>query len=398
MDREALLWDLAGQEDYRLIHRLFLDETALALLLINPQKDDPFAEAGDWLNALDTAVSGDEARRDAAKLLIFSQIDVGGMKIGNAKIERFIQEHRFADWLATSAKTRRELLGRGERGTAVEAEAAHRGSIPWDKLPWTATPRLLAELKSAVLKMRDEPDIRLLRFAELAQRLEQALPGEPFRRVRRAHGGDAAGQSRPGPAAEVRRPGAAAARAAERLRRGDHPRRPRPQGRDRLRAGGGHLQADLRLHRRRAADASAGRGTAAAGDGADVPRSLAVHRRGDAAWPAPVVFPSQYRREKDIHGQPDIFVSYTFSGEWQTIWTTLVVRLWYSQEFEHRELWRTRPSSPPARARPLGLKIDNRRAKARRRISLFFDQDVPDELKVIFIEYVHRHLPSMAAT
>jgi WD40 repeat protein len=47
IEREALLWDLAGQEDYRLIHQLFLDETALALLLINPQKDDPFAETGD---------------------------------------------------------------------------------------------------------------------------------------------------------------------------------------------------------------------------------------------------------------------------------------------------------------------------------------------------------------
>jgi WD40 repeat protein len=58
LDREALLWDLAGQEDYRLIHRLFLDETALALLLINPQKDDSFAEAGDWLKALDTACNG----------------------------------------------------------------------------------------------------------------------------------------------------------------------------------------------------------------------------------------------------------------------------------------------------------------------------------------------------
>jgi hypothetical protein len=52
------------------------------------------------------------------------------------------------------------------------------------------------------------------------------------------------------------------------------------------------------------------------------------------------VFPSQYRREKDIPHEPDIFVSYTFRGEWQTVWTTLVVRLWYSQEFEHRELWR----------------------------------------------------------
>jgi hypothetical protein len=39
---------------------------------------------------------------------------------------------------------------------------------------------VLAELKSAVMKMRDAADIRLLRFAELAQRLEQALPGEKF--------------------------------------------------------------------------------------------------------------------------------------------------------------------------------------------------------------------------
>ena len=57
LEREALLWDLAGQEDHRLIHQLFLGETALALLLINPQKDDPFAEAGDWLKALKTAAS-----------------------------------------------------------------------------------------------------------------------------------------------------------------------------------------------------------------------------------------------------------------------------------------------------------------------------------------------------
>ena len=62
LEREALLWDLAGQEDYRLIHQLYLDETALALLLVNPQKDDPFAEAGDWLKALHTAVNGKDRR------------------------------------------------------------------------------------------------------------------------------------------------------------------------------------------------------------------------------------------------------------------------------------------------------------------------------------------------
>jgi len=40
-----------------------------------------------------------------------------------------------------------------------------------------------------------------------------------------------------------------------------------------------------------------------------------------------LVFPSQYRRERDIPGHPEIFVSYTFTGELQSIYTTLVVRL-----------------------------------------------------------------------
>lgn len=177
LEREALLWDLAGQEDYRLIHQLFLEETALALLLINPQKDDPFAEAGDWLKALKTAGDSPEAKRDVARLLIFSQIDVGGMKVGNAKIERFREQHGFAGWLPTSAKTGENCSDEENGGQPSKLKQLIAGSVPWATLPWTSTPRLLAELKNAVVAMRDERDIRLLRFAELTQRLEQALPG-----------------------------------------------------------------------------------------------------------------------------------------------------------------------------------------------------------------------------
>src|SRR5436305_8320919 len=175
LQREALLWDLAGQEDYRLIHRLFLEETALALLLINPQKDDPFVEAGDWLKALQTA-----ADHPVPRLLVFSQIDVGGMKVSNAKIERFTEQYDFAGWLATSAKTGEncsDMEGGGKPSKLKQMIADH---ILWSTLPWTATPRLLAELKNAAMTMRDKTDIRVLRFSELVQRLEQALPGERF--------------------------------------------------------------------------------------------------------------------------------------------------------------------------------------------------------------------------
>ena len=244
-------------------------------------------------------------RRNArrARLLIFSQIDVGGMKIGNAKIERFIQEHGFADWLATSAKTGENCSDQANAGQPSKLKQLIADRIPWDKLPWTATPRLLAELKNALLKMRDTADIRLAALRGTGAAAGAGPAGRAVRRVRRAHGGDAAGQSRPGPAAEVRRPGAAAARAAERLRRGDHPRRPRPQGRDRLRAGGGHLRAGLRLHRRRPADARPDEELLLrAMVQTFLDHSLCIAE--ETPQGRHLVFPSQYRREKDIPQRP----------------------------------------------------------------------------------------------
>ncbi len=395
LEQEALLWDLAGQEDYRLIHRLFLDETALALLLLNPQKDDPFAEAGDWLKALETAAGNHESERKAARLLVFSQIDVGGMKIGNAKIERFRDEHGFADWLATSAKTGENCSDSANGDSPSKLKQLIADHIPWKKLPWTATPRMLAELKSAVMTMRDEDDIRLLRFPELAQRLKQALPGEQF------------GES------DVRTAVTLLANhgLALPLKFGDLVLL-RPE------LINGYAGAIIRAARAHQDEIGCVREADIYADGFDFTGVDRLQHRPDEqlllramvqtfldnslciAEDPPdgrfLVFPSQYRREKDIPWQPGVFVSYTFRGEWQTVWTTLVVRLWYSQEFEHRELWRNAAEFQSKGGNLLGLKIDNVQGEGQATISLFFDLKTPDELKVIFIEYVHRHLAKYA--
>jgi GTPase SAR1 family protein len=390
LQREALLWDLAGQEDHRLIHRLFLEETALALLLINPQKDDPFAEARDWLKALETAASHHARERRVPRLLIFSQIDVGGMKIGNAKIERFRKQHGFANWLATSAKTGEQCSDTengGEPSTLKQMIADH---IPWSTLPWTATPRLLGELKDAVMTMRDETDIRLLRFPELAQRLEQAMPGERF------------GESDVRTAVTL----LASHGLVRPLKFGDLVLL-RP---DLLNGYAGAIIRAARAHRDEIGSVSEADVYGPDFDFTGVERlnrpdeelllralvqtfldhSLCIAEETPEG--RHLVFPSQYRREKDIPWEPDVFVSYTFGGEWQTVWTTLVVRLWYSQEFEHKELWRNAAELQSFWGQLLGLKIDNRQGEGQATISLFFDVKTPDELKVIFIEYVHRHL------
>jgi WD40 repeat protein len=39
-EREVWLWDFGGQADYRLVHQLFMDDTALAALVFDPQSED----------------------------------------------------------------------------------------------------------------------------------------------------------------------------------------------------------------------------------------------------------------------------------------------------------------------------------------------------------------------
>ena len=390
MEREALLWDLAGQEDYRLIHQLYLDETALALLLVNPQKDDPFAEAGDWLKALRAAVNGKDSARDAAKLLIPTRLDVGGLKVSDRKIKRFLKDYGFIDYLPTSAKRGDNCSDKANGGQPSQLKQLIARHILWDKLPWTSTPRLLAKIKNAVMALRDKQDIRLLRFAELAQRLETTLPKEAISEsdVRTAvtllgnHGlvlalkfGDLV-LLRPeminGYAGAIIR----AARAhkdeigcvteediyndtfdftgVERL---EH----RPDEELLLRA----LVQTLLDH------------------------SLCIREKENGH--TLLIFPSQYRRDRDIPGHPEIFVTYTFTGELQTIYTTLVVRLWYSRPFRQKELWQNAAEFTTSKGQTIGILFE-KLGDGQGKLSVFFDQGVPDELKVVFIEFVHRHL------
>src|SRR6202008_420440 len=47
-EREIWVWDFAGQSDYRLINQLFMNETALAVLIFNPQSDTLFTDICEW--------------------------------------------------------------------------------------------------------------------------------------------------------------------------------------------------------------------------------------------------------------------------------------------------------------------------------------------------------------
>jgi WD40 repeat protein len=163
MEREVWLWDFAGQPDYRLVHQLYMDETALGVLVFDPQDDNPFEDLGHWEKALHAAT-----RYEPAKLLVAARCDRGGITISKRRFQQYCGEHDFAGFLSTGART-----GEG----CEELKAAIARHIPWDRLPWTATTRLFKTLKDAVLKLTDE-DAPLVRLPELRQRLQLMLPEE----------------------------------------------------------------------------------------------------------------------------------------------------------------------------------------------------------------------------
>ncbi len=385
-EREALLWDLAGQEDYRLIHQLFLDETALALMLVNPQKDDPFAEVGDWENALSAAVP-----RDVAKLLIAARVDVGGVRVSRKKIDRFLTEHGFAAYLETSAKRGDACSDQAVEGESSALKRLIAEHIAWDGLPWTSTPRLLAELKTAVLEITE--DVPLLRLAELEQRLQKELPDETLGEsdVRTAvtllanHGlvlpfdfGDIVllkAHLLNGYAAAVIRAARAHTDEIGCVAEKDvFERQIDFEGVERLE------EADEDLLLRAMVQTFLGRSLCIAEETPDGKQ---------------LIFPSQYRREREITEHPDVYVSYTFGGELATVYTTLVVRLWYSQEFENKELWKDAAEMVTNKGHAAGL-VMKKIGEGVATLSVFFDVKVPDELKVILIHYVHQHLRRFA--
>jgi small GTP-binding protein len=163
VEQEIWLWDFAGQVDYRLVHQLFMDDTAAAVLVFDPQKENPYEGLGQWDRDLQKA-----ARKPFAKLLAAGRIDRGGLIVSDASIEKFRSERGFhAPLLKTSAKT-------GEGCDALREAIVE--AIDWDAIPITTSLTLYHRMKEEILRLRDS-GIVLMRLVELKQRMELALGG-----------------------------------------------------------------------------------------------------------------------------------------------------------------------------------------------------------------------------
>ncbi|MEA3281062.1 MAG: DUF4365 domain-containing protein [Euryarchaeota archaeon] len=379
MEREVWLWDFAGQPDYRLIHQLYMDETALALMVIDPQRDDPFEPLDHWEKALSVAV-----KHNPARLIVAGRCDRGGLMISQSKVDQYQKEHGYSAFLNTAAKT--------DDGCA-DLKTLIAEHIPWERLPWTATSRLFKTLKDAIIRIKEE-EIVMTRISELRQRLQLELPDESISEDKlRAVVGLLAGQG-----------------VIQKIDFGDfvllQPEQINNYASAVVRSARDNMDEIGAVPERAVLEAEIDFKDMKRLNEADenvllramlqtfIDRSLCV--RVETEGGTQLVFPSYFKQDRpDIPEQPNVAVTYGFSGTLDEIYSTLVVRLHYTNDFEMRELWRYAADFTTHSGKRVGLQMTKKKDTAAE-IQVYFEAGTYMDTKVSFIKYIHEHLEKHA--
>lgn len=145
--RETLLWDLAGQPGYRLIHQLHLDDVAVALVVFDGRSDiDPFGGVNHWNRALSHAKSlQGSSGVPLTKFLVAARADRGGIPASAARISVLVAKLGFDQYFETSAKE--------SWGTSELLAAIHK-AIVWSTLPRISSTVLFQRIKSFITSER----------------------------------------------------------------------------------------------------------------------------------------------------------------------------------------------------------------------------------------------------
>ena len=377
--RETLLWDLAGQPDYQVVHQLFLDDAALGIVLFDAtHPENPFGGVAHWESSLEKV-----AGEDTPRLLVAGRVDRGHPTATDADIEAFRERHGFDAFIATSANT-----GQG----IEELRAAIARAVPWDRLPVTSSPELWRDIRGYLLERRAGADV-LTRRSDLREAFRQGHPDAEF--------ADTEFDTVIGHA-QVQG-------LVWRLSFGDfvllkpellndyasavvHVARKHPEGlgavreRSVLRAGIDFEELD------RLGDAETERSLLHAVVELFLEREVAL-REGEH-----LVFPSKFNRELPaLPGPPRREVAYTFDGPVEDVYATLAVRLFYSGAFDLKDLWKSAAEFRDQLGHGCGFLLDGAE-EGRGVISAFFDDKTSVESKVLFLRFIHEHLQRRASS
>jgi small GTP-binding protein len=377
---ETLIWDLAGQPEFRLIHQLSLDQTDVALILVDASdSNDPFRGVSFWNKALKQAKGSDHL----VKYLVAAKIDVCTPTVTIERMQSYALESGFQGAFFTSAKT-----GEGIKDLLNKIEKA----IDWEYLPLTVSERLFKSMKDFIVNQKQNQQI-LKTEIELRQHFQLVSKAnfkeeeftaaiqqvEAHDLVRILSFGDYVllqselldNYASTMASAARRQPDGLGFLEEEAAREGefDFGSLKRIKQNDEKII----LQSAIELF---------------------ITKELAILDEGK------LIFPSQFNRELPEHPEADgVLVTYKFEGVLLNAYATLVVRLYYSEAFSMEPLWKN-----AAIFLPYGVTdVSNRCGFILKEVdegtgllTAFFGVNVPETTKILFLKYVHEHLKRKA--
>ncbi len=388
--REILLWDLAGQPGYRLIHQLHLGEVAVALVVFDARSEtDPFAGVRYWDRALSQARrAGGDAAVPMKKLLVAARADRGSVAVSRERIGELIEELGFDGYFETSAR---------EGWQIPELAAAVREAIDWDALPRVSSTELFQIIKSFLVEEKETG--RLLATADELFRtfLSSGLASEEteelaaqFRTcigrvesrglIRRLSFGDLV----------LLRPERLDAYAAALV----NAARREPDGlgylaEEAILAGRFPMPADERVNEREQEELLL----------IATVEELLEHEialREPAETGSLLVFPSQFTRNWPEAPEPEgQAVIFEFEGPVLNVYTALVVRLARSGLYARPQMWRNAVRFPARVGGECGLLLHEDQ-EGHGKLTLFFSPGANEETRYQFEEYVDVHLKRRA--
>jgi small GTP-binding protein len=163
--REVVLWDLGGQDEYRLIHQLFIHDTELALMLFDPTRGKTeLEEVLGWNVRLKAQRRGQKT----TKLLIGSKLDYGDAAVDRTAVDHLLTACEAKAFLPTSAKT-------GFGVPELKKELAR--NIDWSTLTQTSRPVLFQYVRDKIDHCAANGDVTL-QLADLRALIQRSYPDE----------------------------------------------------------------------------------------------------------------------------------------------------------------------------------------------------------------------------
>lgn len=163
-EREIVLWDLGGQSEYRLVHQLFLGDTSVALMAIEPRRGQA---ALDEIEAWDRRLERHHQARPIRKILVGTKLDDERAPVDRGAMEHLVRRLGFQGYVMTSAK---EGLGLDALRQAIAR------AIDWSELSRVSQPQLFRRIRGAIEAQAAAKRV-VLPLGELEQILRDEDPG-----------------------------------------------------------------------------------------------------------------------------------------------------------------------------------------------------------------------------